>query len=87
LTNSPEIENIIEQAIAFAKERKHQYCTVEHLLLALITHIPFKKCLDTFGADTDLMAQEVGSYLDGLHAIELKHIAADEINTGIVYWS
>jgi len=79
LTNSPEIENIIEQAIAFAKERKHQYCTVEHLLLALITHTPFKKCLDSFGADTDLMAQEVGSYLDGLHAIELKHIAADEI--------
>jgi len=79
LTNSPEIENIIEQAIAFAKERKHQYCTVEHLLLALITHTPFKKCLDTFGADTDLMAQEVGSYLDGLHAIELKHIAAEEI--------
>ena len=79
MTNSPEIENIIEQAIAFAKERKHQYCTVEHLLLALITHTPFKKCLDNFGADTDLMAQEVGSYLDGLHAIELKHIAADEI--------
>jgi ATP-dependent Clp protease ATP-binding subunit ClpA len=79
LTNSPEIENIIEQAIAFAKERKHQYCTVEHLLLALITHTPFKKCLDSFGADTDLMAQEVGSYLNGLHAIELKHIAADEI--------
>ena len=79
MTNSPEIENIIEQAIAFAKERKHQYCTVEHLLLALITHTPFKKCLDSFGADTDLMAQEVGSYLDGLHAIELKHIAADEI--------
>jgi ATP-dependent Clp protease ATP-binding subunit ClpA len=79
LTNSPEIENIIEQAIAFAKERKHQYCTVEHLLLALITHTPFKKCLDSFGADTDLMAQEVGSYLNGLHAIELKHITADEI--------
>ncbi len=79
MTNSPEIENIIEQAIAFAKERKHQYCTVEHLLLALITHTPFKKCLDSFGADTDLMAQEVGSYLNGLHAIELKHIAADEI--------
>ncbi len=79
MTNSPEIENIIEQAIAFAKERKHQYCTVEHLLLALITHTPFKKCLDSFGADTDLMAQEVGSYLNGLHAIELKHITADEI--------
>ena len=79
MTNSPEIENIIEQAIAFAKERKHQYCTVEHLLLALINHTPFKKCLDSFGADTELMTQEVGSYLDGLHAIELNHIAMEEV--------
>jgi ATP-dependent Clp protease ATP-binding subunit ClpA len=79
LTNSPEIENIIEQAIAFAKERKHQYCTVEHLLLALISHTPFNKCLQSFGADVDLMIQEVGSYLDGLHAIELKNVAIEEV--------
>ena len=44
--NSPEIEAIIEQAVALAKERTHEYCTIEHLLLALITHQPFKKCLD-----------------------------------------
>jgi ATP-dependent Clp protease ATP-binding subunit ClpA len=79
LTNSPEIENIIEQAIAFAKERRHQYCTIEHLLLALITHSPFKKCLDSFGADTDLMSQEVASYLDSLHAIELKNLTVDQV--------
>jgi len=79
LTNSPEIENIIEQAILFAKERKHQYCTVEHLLLALITHTPFNKCLDSFGADVNLMTQEVSSYLDGLHAIELNNVTVDQI--------
>ena len=79
MTNSPEIENIIEQAIAFAKERKHQYCTVEHLLLALITHTPFNKCLDSFGADVNLMTQEVSSYLDGLHAIELNNVTVDQI--------
>jgi ATP-dependent Clp protease ATP-binding subunit ClpA len=44
MTNSPEIESIIEQAVSFAKERKHQYCTVEHVLLALVTFTPFKKC-------------------------------------------
>ena len=79
MTNSPEIENIIEQAIAYAKERRHQYCTIEHLLLALITHSPFKKCLDSFGADTDLMSQEVASYLDSLHAIELKNLTVDQV--------
>jgi len=79
MTNSPEIESIIEQAIVYAKERKHQYCTVEHLLLALVAHTPFKKCLDSFGADSDLLIQEVSSYLDSLHAIELKNVAAEDV--------
>ena len=34
MTHSPEIENIIEQSIEYAKQRKHGYVTVEHLLLA-----------------------------------------------------
>lgn len=72
MNNSPEIESIIEQSITNAKERKHQYVTVEHLLLALITHKPFKKCLTSFGADVDTMEEEVGAYLNGLHAIESK---------------
>ena len=72
MNNSPEIEAIIEQAIDFSKQRKHQYCTIEHLLLALITHTPFKKCLDSFGCDTVHMIQEVTSYVDGLHAIVTK---------------
>jgi ATP-dependent Clp protease ATP-binding subunit ClpA len=79
MTNSPEIESIIEQAIVYAKERKHQYCTVEHLLLSLITHTPFKKCLDSFGADSDMLIQEVSAYLDSLHAIEIKNVTADEV--------
>ena len=69
MNNSPEIETIIEQAIIFAQERKHQYCTVEHLLLALVSHKPFKKCLDSFGADTDSMINDVTAYIDSLHAI------------------
>ena len=69
MNNSPEIEAIIEQAIDYSKQRKHQYCTIEHLLLALITHTPFRKCLDSFGCDTVHMIQEVTSYVDSLHAI------------------
>jgi ATP-dependent Clp protease ATP-binding subunit ClpA len=72
VTNSPEIENIIEQAVGLAKEKKHKYCTVEHLLLALVKHPPFKKCLDSFGVDVEQLAGEVDSYLNGLHAIESK---------------
>ena len=79
MNNSPEIETIIEQAVHAAKDRKHQYCTVEHLLLALISHPPFKKCLDSFGCEIDLMTQEITAYLDSLHAIEIANTTADEV--------
>jgi ATP-dependent Clp protease ATP-binding subunit ClpA len=72
LQNSPEIEHIIERAIEAAKERNHLYCTTEHLLWALISHPPFKKCLNSFNVDADLMIGEVEAYLDALHAIESK---------------
>ena len=72
MNNSPEIENIIEQSIAYAKEHNHQYVTVEHLLLALITFAPFKKCLSTFGCDVDLMIDEVRAYIHGLQSIVSK---------------
>ena len=70
MNTSPEIESIIEQAIEQAKSRKHEYVTLEHLLLALVIHPPFKKCLNSFGVDTGLMLDEIGAYLDGLHSIE-----------------
>jgi ATP-dependent Clp protease ATP-binding subunit ClpA len=72
MTNSPEIESIIEQSIEFAKTRKHQYVTIEHLLLSLISYPAFKKCMVSFGADVDSMTTEVSSYLDSLHAIVSK---------------
>ena len=69
MQSSPEIENIIERAIEAAKERQHVYVTVEHLLFSLVTHPPFKKCLNAFHVDTDLMVQEIESYLNGLQSI------------------
>jgi ATP-dependent Clp protease ATP-binding subunit ClpA len=72
LQSSPEIENIIERAIEAAKTRQHEYVTVEHLLWALITHPPFKKCLNSFNVDTDLMIQEVEAYLNNLQSIVTK---------------
>ena len=72
MQQSPEIENIIERAIEAAKQRQHAYVTVEHLLLSLITHPPFKKCLSQFNVETDIMVSEVEAYINGLHAIEAK---------------
>ena len=69
MNNSPEIEGIIEHAIQHAKERNHTYCTVEHLLLALLNHQPFKKCVSNYGTDIDAMINEVSTYLDSLTSI------------------
>ena len=69
MNNSPEIENIIEQSISYAKEYKHSYVTIEHLLLALVTFTPFRKCLENYGVQTDLMIDEIKSYVQSLHAI------------------
>jgi len=72
LNTSPEIENIISRAVHTAKQYRHEYVTIEHLLHSLITHPPFRKCLNEFNVDTDLLVSEIESYLGGLHAIESK---------------
>jgi ATP-dependent Clp protease ATP-binding subunit ClpA len=48
-------------------------------LLALVSHTPFKKCLDSFGCEIDLMTQEITAYLDSLHAIELANKTVEEV--------
>jgi ATP-dependent Clp protease ATP-binding subunit ClpA len=72
MNHSPEIENIIEQAITFAKEHNHEYVTVEHLLLALVTFAPFKKCMVGYGIDVDLMSAEIAAYIKSLQSIVAK---------------
>ena len=69
MNSSPEIENIVERAIESAKSYNHTYVTIEHLLMALVTHPPFKKTLNMFGVQTDLMISELDSYISSLHAI------------------
>lgn len=69
MNHSPEIENIIEQAISYAKEHNHEYVTIEHLLLALVTFSPFKKCMVGYGIDVDLMSEEIAAYIKSLQSI------------------
>jgi ATP-dependent Clp protease ATP-binding subunit ClpA len=77
--NSPEIEGIIENAVQLAKDRSHEYCTIEHLLLALVKHPPFKKCIDNYGVETDLFIKELTHYLDNQHSIVVKNNNGQEI--------
>jgi ATP-dependent Clp protease ATP-binding subunit ClpA len=69
MINNPDVERIIEQAVFMAKERKHEYVTLEHTLLSMIMYEPFKKQLDKFGVDTEMMTKDVSDYLDGLTSL------------------
>jgi ATP-dependent Clp protease ATP-binding subunit ClpA len=71
LNNSPEIDKIINRSLDLAKERQHIYVTIEHLLLAMLEHKPFSKCLDQFGIDVVSMTGEVSAYVDSLSSITL----------------
>jgi ATP-dependent Clp protease ATP-binding subunit ClpA len=69
MINNPDVERIIEQAVFLAKQRRHEYVTLEHTLLSMITYEPFKRQLDKFGVDTELMTADVESYLDNLNSL------------------
>jgi ATP-dependent Clp protease ATP-binding subunit ClpA len=63
MQTSPEIEQIVETAVGLARDYKHEYVMTEHVLLALIRYNPFKKCLEKFGTNVDLMDDEIQAYL------------------------
>ena len=66
MQHSPEIEQIIDSAIRIAQEKQHEYMLTEHLLLSMLRHAPFRKCLDKFGVETDQFDTELDAYLDSL---------------------
>lgn len=69
MQNNPEIEKIIEDAVRIAKDRHHEYVLTEHLLMAMITHEPFRNVLEKFGTDITHMQVDVSRYLDSLDHI------------------
>jgi ATP-dependent Clp protease ATP-binding subunit ClpA len=78
MTQNPEVEKIIERAVAIAREKGHEYVTLEHTLLSVITHEPFKQQLEKFGVSVDEMIKDVDGYLDSSHAIKTKPDANGE---------
>jgi len=64
MQNNQEIEQIIEKATKIAIEKNHEYVLLEHLLLALIRHTPFKNVMDKFGVESEIMDEDVDAYLN-----------------------
>ena len=69
MQNNKEIESIVGQAVAIARNKHHEYVLTEHVLLALIRHAPFRKALEGFGTSVVLMDVELDAYLNSLTSI------------------
>lgn len=61
--SNPEIEEIINQACKLAKEHRHEYVTLEHLLVALIEFHHFRKLLKDFGVEVENLTRDLYNYI------------------------
>jgi ATP-dependent Clp protease ATP-binding subunit ClpA len=59
-----ELEATLHNALAAASSRKHEYATLEHLLLALIDDEHASKVMVACGVETDDLKNAVAHYLD-----------------------
>jgi ATP-dependent Clp protease ATP-binding subunit ClpA len=63
MQNNPEIEHIINTACVLAKDYKHEYVTLEHLLIALIESKNFNKLLFDYGVDVENLLRDLYDYV------------------------
>ena len=61
---SKELESSLNTAFNDAREKKHEYITVEHLLLSLLDNNSANVVLQACGADLGLLSVELKEYLD-----------------------
>jgi ATP-dependent Clp protease ATP-binding subunit ClpA len=66
---SAEIESIVIESVGIAKSKQHEYVMTEHLLLALVRHAPFRRLLEKFGTEVQLLDMELDAYLDSVLSI------------------
>jgi ATP-dependent Clp protease ATP-binding subunit ClpA len=61
---SRNLEQTLHRALAFASERKHEYATLEHLLLGLIDDSDAATVLRACGVDLDRLRSDLVDFLD-----------------------
>jgi ATP-dependent Clp protease ATP-binding subunit ClpA len=67
------LEKTLRRALSLANERRHEYATLEHLLLALIDDVDAAAVLRACGVDLDALRKTVVQYLD----TELENLIVD----------
>ena len=71
---SPQLEETLHKALGLANERKHEYATLEHLLLALIDDQDAAAVMRACNVDIEMLRVTVIEYVDG----ELSGLVVEE---------
>lgn len=58
-----DLERTLNEAFIFAREHKHEFMTVEHLLLALLDNPSAKEALKACGADVEAIRAELTTFV------------------------
>jgi len=66
MAHHSEIENLVDQAVKLAREKQHEYVMTEHLLLAMLRQSNFRRLVERFGVEIDMLDQELDTYLNSL---------------------
>jgi ATP-dependent Clp protease ATP-binding subunit ClpA len=66
MAHHSEIENLVDQAVKLAREKQHEYVMTEHLLLAMLRQSNFRRLVERFGVEIDMLDQELDAYLNSL---------------------
>ena len=64
IESTDDLENIFEQAVKEAETRKHEYVTIEHLLLALVKDKEIGTILVDFKVNVGALIHDLETYLD-----------------------
>ena len=67
MNSNPDIEEIIASATELARDYRHEYVTLEHLLIALVEFRSFKKLLSEYGIDTAPLLADLYEYAAQQH--------------------
>ena len=71
---SRELEVTLNLAFKNAREKRHEFMTVEHLLLALLDDASASNVLRACGADLDILRQDLIEFIDSTIPLSLIHI-------------
>jgi Glyoxalase superfamily protein/Clp amino terminal domain, pathogenicity island component len=71
---SAELESTLHRALAYANQRKHEYTTLEHLLLALIDDADASAIMEACAVDLGELTESLGSYIDN----DLRKLVIDD---------